>query len=91
MSFSNSELQPPIGSYLGPLLGTDFYNKKNVDDAHKAAFKAIAVLEQHLLIHTFLVGERVTLADYFTAGILSKAFEHVGNHPVSNRNPLTFV
>jgi elongation factor 1-gamma len=80
MSFSNSELQPPIGNYLGPLIGIDHYNKKNVDDAHKAALKAIAILEKHLLIHMFLVGERVTLADYFAAGIISKAFANVSHH-----------
>ncbi|KAK4696011.1 elongation factor 1-gamma, partial [Lecanoromycetidae sp. Uapishka_2] len=76
MSFANHEVLPPIGSWFRPLVGRDPYNKKNVDDASKKALKAVSVLEEHLLVHTFLVGDRITLADLFTAGIISRGFQY---------------
>lgn len=75
MSYANHEVLPPIGAWFRPLVGRDQYNKKNVDDASKKALKAVSVLEEHLLVHTFLVGDRITLADLFTAGIISRGFQ----------------
>ena len=75
MSFANSEVLPSLGSWFRPLIGRDPYNKKAVDDAQKKALKAVKVLDEHLLVHTFLVGERITLADLFTAGIISRGFQ----------------
>ncbi|KAL9044917.1 MAG: hypothetical protein Q9214_001982, partial [Letrouitia sp. 1 TL-2023] len=67
MSFANSEVLPPTTNSFGPLIGRSPYNKKNVDDSMKAAFKAMKVLEEHLWVNTFLVGERISLADLFAA------------------------
>ena len=75
MSFANSEVLPNVGGWFAPLLSQAPYNKKNVDDHSKAALAAVDVLEQHLLVNTFLVGERITLADLFSAGILSRGFQ----------------
>ena len=87
MSYANTEILPPIGSSFRPILGIDPYNKKNVDDALKAMTKAISVLEEHLLVHTFLVGERITLADLFTAGILGRGFEFFFDKNWRDENP----
>lgn len=75
MSFANHEVLPHFGAWFRPLIGRDPYNKKNVDDASKKALKAVSVLEEHLTVHTFLVGDRITLADLFTAGILTRGFQ----------------
>ena len=75
MSFANQEVLPPIGAWFRPLVGRDPYNKKSVDDASKKAEKAVHVLEEHLLVNTFLVGDRITLADLFTAGMISRGFQ----------------
>ena len=75
MSFANQEILPFLGSWLRPLIGREPYNKKNVDEASKNALKAVSVLDEHLLVHTYLVGERITLADLFTAGLLSHGFK----------------
>ena len=75
MSYANQEVLPALGGAFRPIIGRDPYNKKNVDDSLKAALKAVSVLDEHLLVHTFLVGQRLTLADLFTAGILSRGFE----------------
>ncbi|RAL02772.1 putative translation elongation factor eEF-1 subunit gamma [Aspergillus ibericus CBS 121593] len=77
LSFANSEVLPRFGAWFRPLLGLDAYNKKNVEDASKAALKNAGVLNTHLTANTYLVGERITLADYFTAALLTRAFATV--------------
>jgi elongation factor 1-gamma len=71
------------------LIGRDPYNKKSVDDHAKAALKAIHALEQHFLVHTFLVGERITLADLFTASLIARGFEYVLDKQWREENPNT--
>ncbi|OAQ96169.1 hypothetical protein LLEC1_02809 [Akanthomyces lecanii] len=75
MSYFNSDVLSPLGGQYLPLLGRATYNKQAVDDAAKESEKAVAVVEKHLLQHTYLVGERLTLADLFSAGIISRGFE----------------
>ncbi|KAF3760200.1 putative translation elongation factor eEF-1, gamma chain [Cryphonectria parasitica EP155] len=75
MSYFNTEVLPALGKWYRPLLGRDPYNKKNVDDASKSAAKALATVEEHLQHNTFLVGERITLADLFATGIIARGFE----------------
>ncbi|PYH98853.1 eEF1-gamma domain-containing protein [Aspergillus ellipticus CBS 707.79] len=77
LSFANAEVLPRFGAWYRPLLGLDGYNKKNVEDAAKAALKNAGVLNTHLIANTYLVGERITLADLFTAALLTRAFATV--------------
>ena len=77
MSYANSEVIPPLGGVFRPLRGLDPYNKKSIDDSYARAVKAMDVLDKHLLINTFLVGERLTLADLFAAGLISRGFQFV--------------
>lgn len=87
MSFANAHLLPGLGASFRPLIGRDPYNKKSVDDALKATEANVKVLEDHLLVNTYLVSERITLADIFTAGIASRGFQFFwdpewrSNHP----------
>lgn len=91
MSFVNSEALPNLGNWFRPLIGRDPYNKKNVEDAKKATLQAIAVLETHLLVNTYFVGERITLADLFAASLLSRGFQYTfdkewrGQYPAITR------
>jgi len=75
MSFANSELLPGIGGWFGPLVGKSPYNKKNVEESEKKALRAVKVLEDHLLVNTYLVGERLTLADLFVCGMMAPGFK----------------
>ncbi|PGH06648.1 elongation factor 1-gamma [Blastomyces parvus] len=77
MSFGNSELCPTLGNWFRPLVGRDPYVKASVEASSKAALNALAVLEKHLTVNTFLVGERITLADLFVATMTSRGFEFV--------------
>ena len=74
MSFCNAEWLPTLAGWFRPLIGRDPYNKKSVDDHIKAAENKAKVLEDHLMLNTYLVGERLTLADIFGASIASRPF-----------------
>ncbi|QIW96183.1 hypothetical protein AMS68_001701 [Peltaster fructicola] len=74
MSFANAHILPTLGGAFRPIIGRDPFNKKSVEDSLKAAQASIKVLEDHLLVNTYLVGERLTLADLFTAGLLYRGF-----------------
>lgn len=76
MSYFNAEVLPTLGGWFRPLQGRDPYNKKAVEDSQKAALRAISVVEAHLLNNTYLSGERITLADLFAAGLISRGFQY---------------
>ena len=87
MSFFNTEVLPALGGWFRPILGRDPYNKKNVDDSSKAALKAVSIVEEHLLHNTYLAGERITLADLFAAGIISRGFQFFFDKKWRAENP----
>ena len=87
MSFGNFEVLPSIARAFRPLKGLDPYNKKNADEGFKAMMEAAHVIEEHLLVHTFLVGERMTLADLFMAGMLSRGFDFFFDKKWRSENP----
>ncbi|KAF2395956.1 eEF1-gamma domain-containing protein [Trichodelitschia bisporula] len=87
MSFANSEVLPTLAGWFRPLIGRDPYNKKNVEDSQKAALKAVSVLESHLLHNTYLVGDRLTLADIFAVSLISRGFEFVLDRQWREANP----
>ncbi len=87
MSFANSEILPSAGGAFRPLIGRDPYNKKSVEDNLKALYAKAKVIEDHLTVNTYLVGERLTLADLFTAGILGRAFQFFFDKEYRSQNP----
>lgn len=87
MSFFNSELLPKLGGWFRPLLGKDPYNKKAVDDSQKATLEAVSIVEKHLRDNTYLVGERITLADIFATGIIARGFEFFFDKQWRQKNP----
>jgi hypothetical protein len=87
MSFANTEILSPLGGWFRPILGRDPYNKRNVDDSQKAALKAVHALEEYLMAHTYLVGERLTLADIFAASIIARGFQYFFDKKWRAENP----
>ncbi|KAG6064242.1 hypothetical protein E4U32_000414 [Claviceps aff. humidiphila group G2b] len=87
MSYFNSEIVSQFGNWFQPLLGKQPYNKKNVEEASKTVQTAIKVVEEHLLHNTFLVGERMTLADLFCAPLLNRGFQYFFGKEWRNQNP----
>jgi elongation factor 1-gamma len=89
MSFANTELLPNIANWFRPLAGIDPFNKKNVEDSRDRTLKAVTVLEQHFLVHTYLVGERPTLADLFFTSVISRGFQFVFDKQFRDEHPNT--
>lgn len=75
MSFANTEVLSAMGGWFRPLIGRDPYNKKNVETSQEKCNAAFKTMEDHLLVNTFLVSERITLADIMCASLVSRGFE----------------
>lgn len=88
-SFGTSEFLPSLAGWIRPLIGKDSYNKKNVDEATQKTHKSIKVLENHLQANTYLVGERVTLADLYVAGIAARGYGLVFDKEFRSQYPAT--
>ncbi|KAI2643446.1 hypothetical protein GGS21DRAFT_485966 [Xylaria nigripes] len=87
MSFFNTEVLIKLGGWYRPLLGLSPYNKKSVEDSMNEVKKAIAIVEEHLLHNTYLVGERITLADLFAVAIIARGFQFLFGKEWRSENP----
>ncbi|GAA6019331.1 hypothetical protein JCM10207_001263 [Rhodosporidiobolus poonsookiae] len=76
-SWANADLLPSLGAWFRPLTGAAPYQKPAVEAAKAKALKHLEYLEKTLATRTFLVGERITLGDLFTASALFRGFENV--------------
>jgi elongation factor 1-gamma len=76
-SFANHEVLPTLGAWFRPTLGRDPYNKKNVDAAEVNIKKILKYIDGVLLHKTYLVGERLTLADLVLTAYLDRGFQYV--------------
>lgn len=77
MSFANMDVLGALAGWMRPLIGRDPYNKKNVETAQEKTNAAVKTMDDHLMVNTFLVGERITLADIMAASLVSRGFELV--------------
>jgi elongation factor 1-gamma len=75
VSFVASEIVPNLAKWLYPLNGWAKYNKETEQQAKEALKRALVALDAELLAKTFLVGERVTLADITVACHLLDAYK----------------
>lgn len=76
-SFSTSEVLTTIAKAFKPIIGKTPYNKKQVDDALAYLEQINAVFEARLTNYTYLVGERITFADYFSACLIVRGFNYL--------------
>lgn len=77
LSFADSDILPASCTWLYPCLGIMQFNKGTTDRAKEDIKKALQVLNDHLLHHTFLVGERLTLADIGVACTMLGLYQHL--------------
>ncbi|KAF1811455.1 eEF1-gamma domain-containing protein [Eremomyces bilateralis CBS 781.70] len=87
MSFANGEVLPQLGNWWLPIIGRAPFNKKVVDEAQAATLKRMQVLDSHLLINTYLVGDRLTLADLFVTGCLLRGFQNFFDKKFREQHP----
>jgi len=76
-SFADNELLPVASNLVFPTLGIVQPNKENFDLAKETLLKLLTVLNDFLLTRTYLVGERITLADISVSLNLLHLYQHV--------------
>lgn len=74
MSLANSDLLPAIGGVILPLIGRRLAVRKNSEDCLRAFYTDCKLLEKHLQMNKYLIGDQLTLADFFTVSMLVFAF-----------------
>merc|ERR1712061_454697 len=77
MSFADNEILPASCTWVFPCLGIMQFNKGNTERAKEDIKKAMTALNEHLLHHTYLVGERVTVADVVVACTMVSLYQNV--------------
>eukprot|EP00300_Choanocystis_sp_HF-7_P033165 c4545_g1_i1.p1 GENE.c4545_g1_i1~~c4545_g1_i1.p1 ORF type:complete len:465 (-),score=62.67 c4545_g1_i1:101-1495(-) len=74
IDFATNEIELPANAWTYPILGAISENKQLTQKAQEDVSKVMSILDKHLLYKTFLVGERVTLADIVVACTLYLPF-----------------
>jgi len=77
LSFADSEILPASCTWVFPCLGIMPFNKQSTERAKEDVKKVLSTLNSHLLTKTYLVGERITLADICVCCTLLHLYEHV--------------
>jgi elongation factor 1-gamma len=77
IEFAESDILPAACTWTFPCLGLMQFNKQNTEKAKEDVKLSLGVLNQHLLTRTYLVGERITLADIAVACNLLQLYQLV--------------
>merc|ERR1712186_12575 len=77
MVMADNEILPAACTWVFPTMGIMQFNKNATDRAKEDVKAALKTLNDHLLTRTFLVGERVTLADIAVACTMISLYKQV--------------
>jgi len=77
MSWADNEILPASCTWVFPCMGIMQYNKSSTDRAKEDIKSAMNALNSHLLTRTFLVGERISLADISVCCTMLNLYKHV--------------
>ncbi|XP_062380035.1 elongation factor 1-gamma [Sardina pilchardus] len=77
VSFADNDIVPSASAWVFPTLGIMQFNKQATEQAKEEVKRLLAYLNQHLNTRTFLVGERVSLADIAVACSLLWLYKQV--------------
>jgi len=77
LSFAENEILPYSSAWVFPLLGIMPYNKNTVEHAKEDSKRTLDVLNKHLINSTYLVGERISLADIVVFSNLLSLYQYV--------------
>lgn len=87
MSFFNQEIVVMIVEQWLPLVGIRPYDKEAIKLYARMAQAAVDVVEEHLGGKDYLVGDALSLADVFCAGIITLGFQFFYDKAWRERNP----
>lgn len=79
LCFADSEVGPAASAWVFPVIGIMQFNKNSNERAKQDINAALATLQARLVNNTFLVGERITLADIVVFTSLLQLFQHVAD------------
>lgn len=79
LSFADSEIGPAASAWVFPILGIMQFNKNTNERAKQDISNVLQTLQARLVNSTFLVGERITLADIVVFCSLIQLFQHVAD------------
>lgn len=77
LSFADTEILPASCTWVYPSISIMAFNKVAADRAKEDAKRCFDALNSHLLTRTYLVGERITLADISVCCSLLHLYQHV--------------
>merc|ERR1719491_1176836 len=77
MAMADSDILPAACTWVFPTMGIMQFNKNATERAKEDIWAALKALNDHLLSRTFLVGERLTLADVAVACTLLSLYKQV--------------
>jgi len=77
IDFSVGEIELPSAAWLYPIMGIVPFHKEATNKAKTDIKKALNLLNTHLITRTFLVGERVSLADIVVSMSLYRLYKMV--------------
>jgi elongation factor 1-gamma len=77
MCMADNEILPATCTWVFPTLGIMQFNKNATDRAKEDIKSALKTLNDHLLTRTFLVGERLSLADIAVACTMLSLYKQV--------------
>lgn len=87
ISYSNSDLATDAERAIFPLIGYQPYNKKQVDSGMEAVEQGAEMYERRLKEHTYLVGERITLADLISVALWSFVLSLISVDQLKSKHP----
>jgi len=77
MDYAVNEIELPSAAWLFPILNIVPYHKEATNKAKGDIHKAMTVLNTHLLTRTYLVGNRISLADVVVCLVLYRLYKMV--------------
>lgn len=77
LEFAENEILPAASAWVFPMISIMQFNKNNVERAKEDVKRLLTGLNARLLDSTYLVGERITLADIVVFANLLNLYEHV--------------
>jgi len=77
IEWTRGEVETPLFVWLYPVLGRTEFNETAVNLAKEDMKKSLSILNNHLKTRSFLVGERITLADIIVSLSLLFGFIHL--------------
>ena len=89
LTILQTNIELPRRAWLGPLRGLFDENKAATSQAKRDIRNALAVVEQNLSEHKFLIDDTLSLADFVIAMALFPLFELVLDPPFMKKFPNT--